>query len=355
MEHNCNSDIEELILSYVFFYIKPEYFLPITQIINEHHFYFIENKTVFLALKEALKQDMPLHPKTVRYLLKPADFTHLANPEKSEKSGLEIYFDRLMSNVELGVFHLDIEQLCLKLKDLFLRRNLEACTKKTISSMNDSLIPTSEILLQMEKDIIDIRSEDISQNEPEKIKSIFDKTFIKLKKIHESEDSGIDWDSGVPTGFKSLDNVITGFHNSDLIVVGGRTSMGKTAFGINIILEVAKKQRERAMLQAILRKEGREEVENASNILFFSLEMSSNQIAERLIACELDVNLFFMTKGALKNSDFAKIENYLSGTNAISDLNIFVDTSSAPRIEGIRRIAHKISIKQKGLSMIIID
>jgi hypothetical protein len=64
MLNNANSDLEGLILAYVFFYIKPEYFIPITEIINEHHFYFIENKTVFLALKEALKQDMPLHPKT---------------------------------------------------------------------------------------------------------------------------------------------------------------------------------------------------------------------------------------------------------------------------------------------------
>lgn len=356
MLNNVHSDLEELILSYVFFYIKPEYFQPVLEIVNEHHFYFIENKTVFLALKEALKQDMPLHPKTIRYLLKPADFAHLANPEISEKTGLEIYFDRLMSNVELGVFHLDIEKLCLKLKDLFLRRNLEACTKKAISSMNNPRISTSEILLQMEKDILNIGSQDHSKCDPDKIKTIFENTFAKLKKVHESEDSGIDWESGVPTGFRSLDDVLTGFRNSDLIIAGGRTSMGKTAFAINVILQVAKKQQEKQMLQKVLQKEGQEWARTAlgSNVLFFSLEMSSNQIAERLIACELDVNLFSMSKGALKNSDFIKIETYLNGTNAISDLNIFVDTSSAPRIEDVRRIANKIAI-QKGLALIVID
>lgn len=357
MLNNTNSDLEELILGYVFFYIKPEYFIPITEIINEHHFYFIENQTVFLALKEALKQDMPLHPKTVRYLLKPADFTHLADPELPKKSGLEFYFDRVMSNVELGVFHLDIEKLCLKLKDLFLRRNLEACTKKTMSLMNNPVISTSEILQQIEKDIVNIGSQDHSKYEPEKIKTIFDNTFIKLKKVHKSEDSGIDWDSGVPTGFRSLDNVLTGFRNSDLIIAGGRTSMGKTAFAINVILQVAKKQQEKQMLQKVLQKEGERDLEDSScsKILFFSLEMSSNQIAERLIACELDVNLFFMTKGKLNNSDFIRIEEYLSGTNAISDLNIFVDTRSALRIEDIKSIANQTSIKQKGLSMIVID
>lgn len=353
---NTNSDLEGLILAYVFFYIKHEYFVHITEIINEHHFYFIENKTVFLALKEALKQNMPLHPKTIKYLLKPADFAHLANPEESKKSGLEIYFDDIMSNVELGVFHLDIEKLCLKLKDLFLRRNLEACTKKAISLMNNPVISTSEILRQIENDIVNIGSQDHSKSEPEKIKTIFDNTFAKLKKVHESEDSGIDWDSGVPTGFRSLDNVLTGFKNSDLIIAGGRTSMGKTAFAINVILQVAKKQQEKQMLQKVLQKEGERDLQDSScsHILFFSLEMSSNQIAERLIATELDVNLFFMTKGKLNNSDFIRIEEYLSGTNAISDLGIYVDTSSAPRLEDIRRISNKIAI-QHGLSLIVID
>ncbi len=351
---NANPDIEELILSYVFFYIKPEYFTPITDIINEHHFYFIENKKVFLALKEALKQDMPLHPKTVRYLLKPADFAHLANPEVSEKAGMEVYFDRLMSNVELGVYHLDIEQLCFKLKDLFLRRGLESCNKKAMNLINNPSVSTIEILEHMEKDIITIRSEDYTKQDPEKIKNIFDKTFLKLQKSHETESSGIDWDAGVPTGYKTLDRMLTGFHKSDLVIVGGRTSMGKTAFGINVALEIAKKLKEKAMLQQLSRKEQSTNSCNTSNVLFFSLEMSSNQIAERLIATELDVNLFFMSKGRLSNTDFLRIERYLSGTNAISDLGIYVDTSSAPRLEDIRRISNKIAI-QHGLSLIVID
>ena len=348
---NSNADLEELILSYVFFYIKPEYFQPVLEIVNENHFFFRENRIVFLALKEALKQDMPLHPKTIRYLLKPSDFAHLADTELPQNNGLEKYFTKIMSNVELGVFHLDIEKLCLKLKDLSNRRSIVEYLKEAQRQIKNPKKSTFDVNNYLTLSLITISKEQFLDKKADKFEALLPDIFARLKRQHESEEKGISEELGVSTGFLELDQLLGGFRKSNLIILGARQSMGKTALALNIILRVAKKLRERRLRNSLQESNS---PSYKGNILFFSLESSSREIAQRLLALEVEVNLSKMIQGALTNNDFQKIEKRLESISSIEDLNIHIESTSAPKIEEIRRRASKLAMTGN-LSLIVID
>lgn len=350
-----NADLEELILAYVFFYIKPEYFEPVLEIVHENHFFFRENKIVFLALKEALKQDMPLHPKTVRYLLKPADFARLADTESPQNNGLEKYFTKLMSNVELGVFHLDIEKLCLKLVDLSRRRSLDEICKEGQRRIADPKQSTNDVNAYITSSLVTISKMQFLDKKSAKLEIVLKDVYANLKSAHESESKGIRDGQGVPTGFRALDRILVGFRNSDLILIGARTSMGKTSLVLSIALSVAKTLRQRRLRNLLTENSKTQSKENAKgNILFFSLEMSSSQIGERIIALETEVNLSKMISGNLRNEEFKKVADCLEKMDDMKDLNIAVEELSSPKIIDIRRIANKLAMSE-GISLIIVD
>jgi len=351
-QENSNADLEELILGYVFFYIKPEYFQSVLEIVNENHFFFRENKIVFLALKEALKQDVPLHPKTIRYLLKSSDFAHLGDIEElPNNNGLDKYFVKIMSNVELGVFHLDIEKLCFKLKDLSTRREWTTGLNRLFLDAKNPKISTIDQIDSAQQLLVKISKEQLLDQSSDKFASILPDIFTRLKKQHESEEKGISEELGVPTGFPELDKLLCGFRKSNLIILGARPSMGKTALALNITLRIAKKLRERRLRNS-LQESNRPSTKG--NILFFSLESSSREIGQRLLALEANVNLSKMIAGTLSNCEFQKIEKVMESISALDQLNISIEHDSSPRIEDIRRKANKIAMTGD-LSLIVVD
>ena len=348
---NVNADLEELILAYVFFYIKSEYFQPILDIVNENHFFFRENQIVFLALKEAMKQDMPLHPKTIRYLLNPADFARFADPDSDTNNGLEKYFTKLMSNVELGVFHLDIEKLCLKLKDLSLRRALDIYLNEAQRQNKNPKKSTVDVHDYITSSIAQISKNQFLEKSSDRLESILEGAYDRLLLAHKSESKGMPESEGVPTGYRQLDAILGGFRNGELILLGARPSMGKTSLALNITLLVAKKLQERRLRNSLQESKA---PSNKQNILFFSLEMSPKSIGDRITALESDVNLAKMVCGSLKDDDFQKIEKYLQAVQKIKDLNIYIDSVPSHNINSIRRKANSVAMAG-GISMIVFD
>ena len=298
-----------------------------------------------------MKQDMPLHPKTIRYLLKPDDFAHLADPDSDTNNGIEEYFTKMMSNVELGVFHLNIEQLCLKLKDLSLRRALDVYLNEAQRQNKDPKKSTNDIHDYITSSIAQISKNQFLEKSSDRLESILEGAYARLLLAHKSELKGIPESEGVPTGYRELDRILGGFRNGELILLGARPSMGKTALAINITLLVAKKLRERRLRNSLQENSN---LSNKENILFFSLEMSSTLIGDRITALEAGVNLSKMSYGNLKNDDFQKVEKYLQAIENIKDLNIYIDADPSHDINSIRRKANSVAMAG-GISMIVFD
>jgi replicative DNA helicase len=352
---NVNSDLEALILAYVFFYIKPEYFQPIMGIVNENHFFFREHKSTFVVLKTAFKQGLPLHIKTVKPLFNLSDFECFADKGLDYNNGLDKYLDKLMFNVELGVDHLDIEKLCWKLIDLYKRRNFIDVLIESTKNFNDAKLTTQEVLIRVGKGILDIDKESSMECDPPALPSLMSGVFESVKKLYHSESKEIPVGEGVSTGFTDLDNIIGGLRNSDLTIIGARTSMGKTAFAINLALNISKKLQEQQVRQSLLDNTQQQKKRKFGNVLFFSLEMSSKQIAERILALETGVNLSKMLNGAIRNDELQKIERCLESMNKLGSLNnLYIDDHSAPKVIDIERRVQRLALSS-GLSVVVID
>ncbi|HYZ39632.1 MAG TPA: replicative DNA helicase [Stellaceae bacterium] len=150
---------------------------------------------------------------------------------------------------------------------------------------------------------------------------------------------------GVATGFRDLDNKLGGLHPSDLIVVAGRPSMGKTALATNIAFNAAKKYK------PLLTADGRKSAEDGAVVGFFSLEMSAEQLATRILGEESGTASDRIRRGEVSREDF---DRFVAASERLQRLPLFVDDTPALTISGLRTRARRL-LRQHGLGLIIVD
>lgn len=160
------------------------------------------------------------------------------------------------------------------------------------------------------------------------IKEILMQTYEKISDLHDPE--GQQKYRGVPTGFRSLDNMLSGLHPSDLVVIAARPSMGKTALALNIAQHVAR---------------------GGKCVGVMSLEMSKEQLVERLFCALLAVDSWKMRTGRLTEEDFARIGPIMDELNSSK---IFIDDTLGNSIPELRAKARRLQM-ESGLDLLIID
>ena len=153
--------------------------------------------------------------------------------------------------------------------------------------------------------------------------------FDRIDKIHKDKDKGAL--RGVPSGFRDLDTITSGFQNSDLIILAARPSMGKTSFALNLAEAAA--------------------IDEKIPTGIFSLEMSKDQLVDRLLSSQAGVDSWKLRTGNLTDEDFPKI-GYAMGV--LSEAPIFIDDSAGGNIMEIRAKARRLQMEH-GLGLIIID
>lgn len=152
--------------------------------------------------------------------------------------------------------------------------------------------------------------------------------YERIEKIHASKGTM----RGIPTGFFALDNYLSGLQKSDLIVIGARPSLGKTALALDMARHIGVKEKK--------------------SVAIFSLEMSTDQVIDRLIAAEARVPLWQLRTGKLSSeTDFQLIQTAL---NALSDARIYIDDTPSANILQMRSVARRLQAEQ-GLDLIVVD
>ena len=147
--------------------------------------------------------------------------------------------------------------------------------------------------------------------------------------------------SGISTGIKDLDKSLGGFHPSDLLIVAGRPGMGKTAFALNLAVNVANE---------VLTHHGPEKLQGP--VLFCSLEMSADQLASRILSFEAEVNGNKIRNGSINEEEFNRLVEF---QRALKDLPIFIDDTPDITVPMIRARARRLKRQSGGLSLIVID
>lgn len=152
--------------------------------------------------------------------------------------------------------------------------------------------------------------------------------YERLEKLHRGEHGGY---RGIPTGFTGLDNTLSGLQRSDLIIVGARPSYGKTTLALDIARQTAL---------------------SGKSVGIFSLEMSKDQIVDRLIASQAQIPLWRLRTGKLTDDlEFALVQQAL---DELSKAKLFIDDSASPTVLQMRSMARRLQIEH-GLDLVIVD
>ena len=209
-------------------------------------------------------------------------------------------------------------------KEYEIKRRIIEVSQKINDEAYESKEDANNILDKAEQILFDI-SKDVQKGKFREIEPI----------LHEVLDSWGNRKSGVltgvPSGFYDLDNLLSGFQNSDFIVLAGRPSMGKTALALNFSRNAA--------------------LDHDIKIGFFSLEMSSKQLVERLITSESKIDSHLVRTGKLPKHEWKKLSN---SANNLSESSLFIDDTAHLNIMELRAKARQLKA-EKDIDIIFID
>jgi replicative DNA helicase len=210
-----------------------------------------------------------------------------------------------------------------------LRKLIHTATDIITQSYDDSrtVVDIDELLDRAEKSIFEIAQKKIRESFVS-MKSIVGDSFAIVEKLYERKEMV----TGLPTGFVDLDERTSGFQPSDLIIVAGRPSMGKTAFCLNIASYAA--------------------IEKGKSVAIFSLEMAKEQLVLRLLGSESRVDAHKLRTGHLSQRDWTPLSN---AAGRLAEAKIFIDDTAAISVLELRAKSRRLKADKGNLDLIIVD
>lgn len=213
------------------------------------------------------------------------------------------------------------------IKEKAIIRGLLKAATEIAAKVYESSMESAELVDEAEKIIFEI-SDKRTKTAFVPLKSIIKSSFEMIEHLHEKKEAI----TGAPSGFADLDELTTGFQPGDLIIIGGRPSMGKTALGLNIAQHIG--------------------VELKETVAVFSLEMSKEQLAMRMLCSEAMVDSNGVRKGFIRKDDWHKLT---SAASRLAEAPIFIDDSSDTTVLEMRAKARRLKMSEGGLSMVLVD
>jgi replicative DNA helicase len=207
-----------------------------------------------------------------------------------------------------------------------LRRRLIKASQDMTGLGYDEAKNLQELIEQAESSLFEISQKHVKQDIMS-LESILAESFDRLDELHKDKGKI----RGLPTGYKDLDDKLAGLQASDLVVLAARPSMGKTAFALNIAHNVA--------------------LEADASVLIFSLEMSKEQLVDRMLAIESGVDAWALRTGNLTDADFEKIGQAMG---SLSEAQIYIDDTPSITVSELRTKARR-EAHQHPLGLIIVD
>jgi replicative DNA helicase len=308
-----NLEAEQSILSAIL--IENNTLPEVLEILSEQDFYREAHRKIFKAMIELFERNEPADLVTLMNFLKERG--------QLESLGGASYLAELVDAVPMAVNAAHYAKIVQEKATL--RRLIERAASITTRCFEDRG-DVEEILDFAERSIFEI-SENKIKPSFYPLGEILTETYKAVEDAYENKALV----TGVPTGFRGLDEKTSGFQSGDLVVIAGRPSMGKTALALNIVRNAAL------------------ETEEPSAI--FSLEMSKEQLSLRMLSAEARVDSSRMRGGFLSEADLARINR---AAGALYDLPIYIDDSPAISALEIRAKARRMKM-EKALGIIVID
>lgn len=288
----------------------------------------------------------PVHQRIFGAIQKLYDRGQLANPIT-----LKAYFDKdealeaiggaeyLVKLIGLASSIINIQDYGRVIYDLALRRALIGVGEEVVNDAFDSNIDSSAMaqIEQTEQKLFRLSTEGAVSRGFEPLKMGVMEAIRSAEAAFKSTSSVV----GLTSGLKDLDMLLGGFQNSDLVILAGRPSMGKTALATNVAYNAAK----------FLYEKHEAEGGELGSVGFFSLEMSAEQLAGRLLASAAEVSSSSMKKGELTDSEFQQVIN---ASSLVAKLPFYIDDTPALTISAVRTRARRLK-RMHNLSMLVVD
>lgn len=297
--------------------------------LQEEHFCEPVHRRIFRTIRSFMDRGLVASPVTLK--------THFEQDQSLSEIGGAEYLVRLAAGATSVI---NLESYARIIYDLFLRRTLievgEDIVNESYDSNNDT--PAMKQLEHAEQRLFNLASSGHSETGFVPLNVSLSNAIAAAELAHKRDDKL----SGIGTKFNDLDKLLGGLQRSDLLILAGRPSMGKTAFAINLAVNACKSLCERAQ---------REGEEKLPSVGLFSLEMSSEQLAARMIAMESGVDSSRMRVGTLKDEEFVKI---VEGNKNLYKLPLYLDDTPALSIAALRTRARRLHRKHN-LSLLVVD
>jgi len=283
--------------------------------LQAEYFYAPKHQKIFEAIVNLFNNTQPVDILTVSEELK--------RMEMFKEIGGLAYISELTNNVSSSSnteFHARI------IAEKFIKRSLINISRKISNDAFDDSVDIFDLLNDAEANLFTV-TEGTLRKSYDKMSSLIKGALENIETLRNKED-GL---SGVPSGFTNVDRVTSGWQKSDLVIVAARPGMGKTAFALTMARNVA--------------------VDHNTPIGFFSLEMSSEQLVNRLIASEAELGASKLRKGDLADHEMVQLHEKIKH---LSEAPIFIDDTPGLSIFELRAKARRL-VKNHGVGIIMID
>ncbi|MBE6053332.1 MAG: replicative DNA helicase [Clostridium sartagoforme] len=283
--------------------------------LNEGDFYRDGHKVIFKAIREMFSKDMAVDLVTLLEYLKSTDML--------EKAGGVTYISEVSSSI---ITTANLEAYISIVEDKSTLRKLIRSATSIIEESYNKQDRVEEVLDLAQKKIFDL-AEKQGSNDYEPLANVLERGFLEIERLFNNKGSI----TGVGSGIRDLDAKTSGFQKGDMVLIAARPSMGKTTFSLNIA--------ENAAL-----REGK-------SVVIFSLEMSKEQLAYKLLCSEANVDMLKLRTGNLDDDDWERIAR---ATGPLSKAKIYIDDTAGLSVMEMRSKCRKIKMEH-GIDMILID
>ena len=301
--------------------LNNEIFDEINLLINSKNFYDPMHQKIYMAIEKLIYSGMLANPITLK------------NYFENEKDELNIP-NYLFKITKFSTSSRQAIEYSKLIYDLYVKRELIKISENIIDAvkLNDLDNDGKSIIENFEKSLFDLAEKGSFSSSLVKFDEAMKMTIEMASSAYKNEEGIV----GVPTGLTDLDYRLGGFHKSDLLIIAGRPSMGKTALATNIAFNAAKK----------IQNDGRK-----STIAFFSLEMSSEQLSTRILAEQSRIKSNDIRRGKISEEQFDK---FIEISKNISELPLYIDETPAISIAALSNRARRIK-RLYGLDMVVVD
>lgn len=295
--------------------IDRDAIISIAQVIKPEHFYKEAHSDIFSAMFELYENREPIDLITLTAQLKKKGVF--------DKVGGAAYLAELASAVPTAA---NIAQYAQIIRDHFIKRQLISASAKSSQAAFDETADVRSILDEAEQAVFALSQEHLRQNFIP-LKDALAESFDRLDELHKKP-GGL---RGIATGYDDLDAKLAGMQDSNLLILASRPGQGKTSLALNIAANVA--------------------IREGLPVGFFSLEMSKEEVVDRLLVSQSEVDAWKLKTGRLDDDDFDRLQEAMG---ILADSPLYIDDTPAANILEMRTKARRLQVEH-GLSFLIVD